>query len=277
MIDVARIYVLYLSRITFPNTFDGKQSTAMLFRVFTGAPTSLHNLKKSKHAALRRFQFFHITWPLELAASKFCFTIRTLLFSWWLSSAALFLSKVSSWDNWAISSASNWKGWFRCAVGCSADSPSFLWSCWSVFRHVKQLQWLTEQPSPFVNLFFAIWEALVWFIAKEYPIKLPCLGKSLCLLHQDPPERGFPWDGLNNTRTRRQNERSAADRRCGPCRTLNDSGRRLHDSIKRHSWHESLERVVVQRYELTYYFRGIHEPMYTTMSQVDFQSTWSSV
>ena len=27
--------------------------------------------------------------------------------------------------------------------------------------------------------------------------------------------------------------------------------------------------VVVQRYELTYYFRGIHEPIYTTMSQVD--------
>ena len=35
--------------------------------------------------------------------------------------------------------------------------------------------------------------------------------------------------------------------------------------------------VVVQRYELTCYLRGIHEPIYTTISQVDWKSTWSSV
>jgi hypothetical protein len=35
--------------------------------------------------------------------------------------------------------------------------------------------------------------------------------------------------------------------------------------------------VVAQRYKLTCYFRGIHEPIYTTMSQVDWKSTWSSV
>ncbi|KAJ9481160.1 hypothetical protein VN97_g12344 [Penicillium thymicola] len=30
---------------------------------------------------------------------------------------------------------------------------------------------------------------------------------------------------------------------------------------------------MIQRYELTCYFRGIHEPIYTTISQVDWKST----
>jgi hypothetical protein len=32
--------------------------------------------------------------------------------------------------------------------------------------------------------------------------------------------------------------------------------------------------VVIQRYKMSYSSRGIHEPIYTAMSQVDFQSTW---
>jgi hypothetical protein len=31
--------------------------------------------------------------------------------------------------------------------------------------------------------------------------------------------------------------------------------------------------VVVQRNELTYYFRGIHKPIYTAMSEVHYEST----
>jgi hypothetical protein len=35
----------------------------------------------------------------------------------------------------------------------------------------------------------------------------------------------------------------------------------------------TVDTVVVQRYELTYYLRGKHEAIYTTIGQVDWKST----
>jgi hypothetical protein len=52
------------------------------------------------------------------------------------------------------------------------------------------------------------------------------------------------------------------------------SRRLLLKNGKRGLASDVIKIVVVQRYELAYYFRGINEPIYITLSQVDWKSTW---
>ena len=58
---------------------------------------------------------------------------------------------------------------------------------------------------------------------------------------------------------------------------VNSNNRYIQVAVNHGNIYTCADPVVAQRYELTCYFRVIHEPLYTTMSQVDWKSTWSSV